>query len=155
QWTQRRGHPRLARGGDGAPQVSWSPCILCSPGSGRARVMRRKISAGALCSVVAALLIGAAALGEDATKEVASVKQEKGAYVLAFSPDGKLLLAGDEEGAVSTYELPSLKPKKKLGFASKLSFLAFTTDGKLIVAAEKRAIVVRDAAGEDEPKRIT
>jgi WD40 repeat protein len=124
---------------------------------------KRKLSAGAVCGAAAALLIGSAALGEDAPKEIASLKQEGGAgrgggespaCLLAFTPDGKLLMSGNKNGAVFSYEVPSLKPKNKLSFSSELSWFGFTTDGKTIVAAENKAIVVRDTAGEDEPKTI-
>jgi hypothetical protein len=123
-----------------------------------------KLSAGAVCGAVAALLIGHAALGEDAAKEVASVRQERGAseaesilypvWLLAFAPDGKLLMCGNNDGVVFSYEVPSLKLKRKLPFGSTLSSFALSTDGKTIVAAEKMAVVVRDTEGENEPKTI-
>ncbi|HZV00839.1 MAG TPA: WD40 repeat domain-containing protein [Planctomycetota bacterium] len=99
----------------------------------------------------AALSAGALA---DEPKEAASVQQERGAFNVAFSPDGKTLLSGNQDGTIFKYEVPGLKAKGKLPGKGMLKFLSYTPDGKLIVTVDKKKVTVRDAAGEDEPKTL-
>jgi WD40 repeat protein len=118
------------------------------------KLAKWNVSAGVFFGALAVLVVGNAALGEDALKEAASAKQDYGAYLLAFAPDGKSLLSANSDVTAFSYDVPTLKQKKKLLYGSKLSCLAITADGKSIVAAESKAIVVRDFAGEEEPKTL-
>ena len=72
------------------------------------------------------------------------------AAVLGFSPDGKLLAAGDLSGAVTLWEIPSGKPfnpGQKISAGAAVTSLAFSPDGRrLAVACEDRSLKVWEVA---------
>jgi WD40 repeat protein len=73
---------------------------------------------------------------------------------LAFSPDGRTLALGSEEGTIRLWEMPAARERAVLcGHTGSVKGLAFSPDGKLLASAgqEGRA-VLWDASGGSAPR---
>ena len=66
-----------------------------------------------------------------------------GAFALAFSPDGRLLLTGTESGAVNMYDLNGKLLQRLTGHSDAVNSLAFSPDSRSFLSAsnDQRAIL--------------
>jgi hypothetical protein len=68
---------------------------------------------------------------------------------LAFSPDGKLLVTGDDHAAIHVWDVASGREARKLDCGGGVTGLAFSPDGKALVARSPRGWTLWDpAAGQ-------
>ena len=84
--------------------------------------------------------------GTGSGDELARVQAESWVTALAFSPDGRVLAAGHDDGRVSLWQLPSLTALGDLeGHDDGVSALTFTADGaQLTTAGDDHRICVWD-----------
>jgi serine/threonine protein kinase/WD40 repeat protein len=64
-----------------------------------------------------------------------------GGYVMAFSPDGRLLALGQRDGTVTVYEVDGWKEANRLKAVSAPTFLAFHPDGARLAAAGRTGTI--------------
>jgi WD40 repeat protein len=75
--------------------------------------------------------------------------RETSFVTVAFSPDGRLLVTGDDAGEVRLWEAESLRPLARLGrIGARLKSVAFSPDGRLVASAGvDRSVSLWDVAG--------
>ncbi len=72
----------------------------------------------------------------------------RGAVNLAFSPDGKMLVAGSADGQLHFWRLSATPPvrESRPGHPSQVNSLAFSRDGRWLASAGKREVLLWDVS---------